>query len=107
MENFNAHDAQVYRARLDRSGRIVLPQPVRENLHLDFGDEVLVVRTAEGYRIETPEQALRAAQDYLSSVVPAGVSLADELLAERRDEVAHEEAEEAAWRRIHVTGPRE
>jgi AbrB family looped-hinge helix DNA binding protein len=107
MQDLTPLDAHVYRARIDRSGRIVLPQPVREDLQLAFGDEVLVVQTTDGYRIETPEQALRAAQDYLSSLVPPGVSIVDELLAERREEAAREETEEAAWRERHATGPRE
>lgn len=107
MHVFTPPDAHVYRARIDRSGRIVLPQPVRESLHLDFGDEILVVQTADGYRIETPEQALQAAQDYLCSLVPRGVSIADELLAERREEAAREEATEAAWQQSRPTGPHE
>ena len=108
MQNFTPLDAHVYRARLDRSGRIVLPQPVREDLHLTSGDEVLVVQTADGYRIETPEQALKAAQDYFCALVPAGVSVVDELLAERREEAQREEAEEAAWQeKSTVKRPRE
>ncbi len=108
MENFNALDAQVYRARLDRSGRIVLPQRVREELQLATGDEVLVVQTADGYRIETPEQALRAAQDYFCSLIPAGVSVVDELIAERREEAAREQAEEDAWNKARsAKRPRE
>lgn len=86
-------ETSVYRARVDRSGRITLPQPVRDGLHIDSGDEVLVVRDGDGFRIETPEQALRAAQDYFCSLVPPGVSVVDELLAERRAEVAREEQE--------------
>ncbi|AMV22634.1 SpoVT / AbrB like domain protein [Planctomyces sp. SH-PL14] len=108
MQNFTPLDAHVYRARLDRSGRIVLPQPVREVLQLASGDEVLVVQTADGYRIETPEQALKAAQDYFCTLVPPGISVVDELLAERRDETRREETEEAGWQEKQaMTRPRE
>ena len=98
MEPYLPPTDHVYRARLDRSGRIVLPQPVREGLRLTCGDEVLVIRQGDDYRIETPSQALQAAQEYFRSLVPASVSLVDELLAERRSEVEREReaAEDAA-----------
>lgn len=89
----NSRPLPVFRTRLDRSGRIVLPQAVRKELHLSTGDEVLVVSSGDSYRLETPDQALRAAQDYFCLLVPPGVSLVDELLAERRAEVAQEAAD--------------
>lgn len=82
--------APVFRTRLDRSGRIVLPHSVREHLQLSSGDELLVIPSGDSYRLETPDQALRAAQDYFCALVPPNVSLVDELLAERQSEVAQE-----------------
>ena len=99
MEDFNPLDGVVYRARLDRSGRIVLPHAVRVGLHIAVGDEVLVIQTPDGFRIETPEQALRAAQDYFCSLAEPGVSVVDELMAERREEAAREQAEEDEWKK--------
>lgn len=93
MEQTAAEPSQIYHARLDGSGRIVLPQPVREQLHLTAGDEVLVVGNAGAYRIETPEQALVAAQAYFRTLAPPEVSMVDELLAERRAEAEREAAE--------------
>lgn len=107
MEQFIPHDTHVFRARLDRSGRITLPQQVRDGLHLASGDEVLVVQNGDGYRIETPEQALRAAQDYFCSLIPADADLVDELLAERRAEVAREAADEAGTSHKGTKRPRE
>lgn len=91
----SSRSAPVFRTRLDRSGRIVLPHSVREHLHLSTGDELLVVPSGDSYRLETPDQALRAAQDYFCALVPPGVSLVDELLAERRIEVEQEAADAA------------
>jgi AbrB family looped-hinge helix DNA binding protein len=95
MEQNLAHPSQVYRAKLDTSGRIVLPLAVREQLRLTTGDEVLVIQSGDSCYIETPEQALRAAQEYFRKLAPPGVSMVDELLAERRAEAVRE-AEELA-----------
>lgn len=79
-------ETQVYPARLDSSGRIVLPAELRSELGIRQGDELLIVRDKRGVHVETPEQASTAMRDYFKSLVPAGVSLADELIAERRRE---------------------
>ena len=86
METSEGEASKVYRARLDSSGRIVLPADVRERLGVSDGDSVLVVEDDVGFRIETADHALQAAQAYFASLVPAGVSLVDELLQERRQE---------------------
>ena len=90
METSEGEASKVYRSRLDSSGRIVLPADVRERLGVTDGDSVLVVEDDGGFRIETAAQALQDAQAYLASLVPAGVSLVDELLQERRQEAARE-----------------
>ena len=81
---------RVFRSRLDSSGRIVLPREVRERMSLKIGDGILLVDDANGVRLETPEQSLREAQLYFSKLVEPGVSVVDELLRERRQEVAYE-----------------
>jgi AbrB family looped-hinge helix DNA binding protein len=85
----------VFRMRIDRSGRIVLPQAVRQQLHLSFGDELLVVPRGDSYLLETPAQALRAAQEYFCGLAAPDVILSDELLADRRAEAAREAADPA------------
>jgi AbrB family looped-hinge helix DNA binding protein len=90
METSEGEASKVYRARLDSSGRIVLPASVRERLGVSDGDSVLVVEEDHGYRIETAGQALQEAQAYFASLVPPSVSLVDELLQERRQEAARE-----------------
>jgi AbrB family looped-hinge helix DNA binding protein len=81
---------QVFRSRLDGSGRIVLPAEVRSDLGLSPGDMVMIVKDGAGVHVETPENARKALQDYFLKLVPAGVSLVDELIAERRAEAERE-----------------
>ncbi|MGO9255224.1 MAG: AbrB/MazE/SpoVT family DNA-binding domain-containing protein [Bryobacteraceae bacterium] len=53
--------------------------------------ELCVAVTEEGALIvETREQGLRRARDLLRKYIPEGVSLADELIADRRAEAARE-----------------
>jgi AbrB family looped-hinge helix DNA binding protein len=90
MDNPQPENTHIFRTKLDRSGRIVLPQIVRQRLHLGTGDELIVVQSGESYLLQTPAQALSAAQAYFCSLVDPGVSMVDELLAERRAEAERE-----------------
>ena len=79
--------------RLGKQGRVVIPAHLREALGLKEGD-ALIARVEDGKLVmETPEQALARFRAYVRSHVPPGVSLVDELIAERREE-ARKEAEE-------------
>lgn len=70
-------------------GRIVIPAPLRRELHLKTGDE-LVARIDEGRLIlETREAALARIQALFKSVAK-GRSLVDDLFAERREEARRE-----------------
>ncbi len=81
---------RVFGAQVDGSGRIVLPAEVRAAFGLKKGSKVTVVQDDAGVHIQTPEQALRAIQDYFKKLVPPGVSLADEIIQEHREEAARE-----------------
>jgi AbrB family looped-hinge helix DNA binding protein len=81
---------KVFGAKVDGSGRIVLPAAVRTAFGLHKGSKVTVVQDKAGVYIQTPEQALRAIQEYFKKLVPSGVSLADEIIQEHREEVARE-----------------
>ena len=85
-----------YSARVDASGRIVIPVELRDRLHISPGDELVVREVAGSLSVMSYDQALADAQAYFRSLVPEGVSLVDELLAERRAEVALEAAADAA-----------
>jgi len=78
------------RTRVGEKGRIVIPAEMREALGLAVGG-VLDLRVVDGeLRISTRESRLRRAQERVRQIIPPGVSLADELIAERREAAKHE-----------------
>ena len=76
--------------RVAEGGRIVIPAEYRKALGLKVGDEVILVLEGEEVHLLTPRQAIKRAQDMVRRHVPEGVSLVDELIAERRAEAARE-----------------
>ncbi len=72
---------------------MVIPIQFREALGIQPGDEVIFSTDGETFRIETQKQRIRRAQAHIRSIIPAGVSLVDELIAERREEFRKELAE--------------
>lgn len=81
------------KTRLGPDGRVVIPATIRDALGLKEGD-VLFARLEGGeIKLLTPTAAMRRAQAIVQSFVPQGVSLADELIADRRREAAREAKE--------------
>jgi len=75
---------------LSEKGRLVIPAAMREALGMGVGD-VLDLRVKDGeLRIATMQSLLRRAQEWVRQIVPPGVSLADELSAERREAAKYE-----------------
>lgn len=83
-------ESAVERAVIGEGGRLVIPAPYRQALALEEGKEVILRLEEGGLRILTPHEALRRAQMLVRRHVPAGRSLADELIAERRQEALGE-----------------
>jgi AbrB family looped-hinge helix DNA binding protein len=81
----------VAKVTVDQQGRVLIPAEVRQALALKPGDALTLDIEGNDLRLRTTAQALRAAQEYLRRFVPADVSLADELVADRRAEAAREE----------------
>jgi len=78
------------KVRLGPDGRVVIPATFRETLGLKEGD-VLFARLENGeLNLLTPMAAMRRAQALVRQFVPEGVSLVDELIADRRREVERE-----------------
>jgi len=71
-------------ARMGRSGRLVIPAAVREELGLTPGTELVLRVDDEGLRLQTRAQAVARAQEIVRRHVPRGRKLARELLRERR-----------------------
>jgi AbrB family looped-hinge helix DNA binding protein len=78
---------QVYRLKVDTSGRILLPSEVREDRHIEGGDTVMVVNDSLGLHIKTLDEILREVQAEFAKHVPRGVLLSEEILADRRSEI--------------------
>jgi AbrB family looped-hinge helix DNA binding protein len=74
-------------------GRIVIPAGFRRALRIEPGS-VLVGHVEDGRLIlERREAILQRLQARFAATVPAGISLADELIAERREEAQPESSE--------------
>lgn len=70
-------------------GRIVVPAALRRELGLEQGD-VLAARAEEGRIVLEPRSAVLARIRRQLAVIPADVSLVDELIADRRNEARRE-----------------
>lgn len=76
--------------RIGDGGRVVIPAEMRAALGVKPGD-TLLARVVDGELMLLPHKAaVRRAQLLVRSFVPDGVSLVDELIAERRAEAARE-----------------
>lgn len=76
--------------KMSEGGRVVIPAEIRQSLGLKEGDTVLFDLQDGEARITTRQVQLRRAQALVRQYVPEGVSLVDELIAERRAEAARE-----------------
>ena len=77
--------------RVASNGRLVIPAEMRAAMLMDDSGH-LTARVVQGeLRMLAPRAAVRRLQAMLRDTVPAGVSLADELIAERRAEAQHED----------------
>ncbi len=79
------------RARVDKHGRIVIPAEFRHALEIHEGDSLTVELDQSELRLITLRQAIRRAQSIVARHVPPGVSLVDELIADRRAEAEAED----------------
>ena len=78
------------RVRMGEKGRIVIPAAMREAMGIADGDR-LILRVVDGeLRIATRESRLRRLREWARQHLPPGVSLANELSAERREAAKHE-----------------
>jgi AbrB family looped-hinge helix DNA binding protein len=73
------------RLRVNENGRVVIPASFRKALGINAGDEVLLRIEDDELRITTLKRRLERAQRVVRKHVKPGTSLADELIAERRE----------------------
>ncbi len=78
------------RTHLGSNGRVVIPASARRALGIEPGDELILVVEDGEIRLCTARQAARKAQELVRRYSRPGESLADSLVAERREEAASE-----------------
>ena len=71
------------RLRVNENGRVVIPASFRKALGIRAGDELLLRMEDDELRITTLKKRIERAQRRARKYVKAGVSLVDELIAER------------------------
>lgn len=89
MEN----TSEQARVNVDPQGRIVIPARLRRSLAIEQGD-TLVARLEEGRIVLEKREEVLARVRRRFEKVPREVSLADELVSERREEARREQAGE-------------
>ena len=83
----------LVRTAIGPGGRVVIPAAYRKALEVEEGDYIVMQMDGEELRVVNDEKEFARVQEMIASYVPEGVSLVDELIAERRREAAAEEAE--------------
>jgi AbrB family looped-hinge helix DNA binding protein len=78
------------RMRVNENGRVVIPASYRKALGIKAGDEVILRMEDDELRITTMKRRLERARRRIQQYVKPGVSLADELIAERREAAKRE-----------------
>jgi AbrB family looped-hinge helix DNA binding protein len=78
------------RLRINENGRIVIPASFRKALGVNPGDEVILSLEEDELRITTMKRRIERAQRRARQYVKPGVSLVDELIAERREAAKRE-----------------
>ena len=78
------------RTRINENGRVVIPASFRKALGINAGDEVVLRIQDDELRITTLKRRLERAQRIVRKHVKPGTSLADELIAERRQAARNE-----------------
>lgn len=88
-----AQPSVTVRVTVGPQGRIVIPAELRKALDIHPGEQ-LVARAEEGRLVLQSRDAIIAElQALFRDAVPRGVSLVDELIAERREEARREDEE--------------
>jgi AbrB family looped-hinge helix DNA binding protein len=79
------------KTKLSPNGRIVIPAAIRDALDLQAGESLLMEVEDGVLRIESYRARIRRIQKEFAHLVPPGVCISDELIAERRQEALFEQ----------------
>ena len=83
--------------KVGEGGRVVIPAEIRRLLGVKEGDRILLLVEDGELHVITVSQGIKRAQELARPYTRPGVSMVDELIAERRAEVAREEEELREW----------
>ena len=81
---------QPQRVRVVEGGKLVIPAAMRRELGIGAGDTVLVSVDDGELRVRSLTSAIARAQSLVRKYVPEGVSLVEQLMADRREEAGRE-----------------
>ena len=87
-ESMHGNEVQV-----GAQGRLVIPAVLRKALNIKPGERLIARKVGDSLVLERRDAIVKRLQDRFSHI-PRGVSLADELIAERRENAAREALEE-------------
>ena len=80
------------KTKIGEGGRIVIPARIRHAVGAEIGDKVTLSVKNNSIQITTRKEALKLLRELVRKHVPEEVSLVDELIRDRREEVARGEA---------------
>lgn len=81
----------TYEAKVISGGKIVIPAELRRKLGIMSGDRLIFEESDDGQVVlKTYRQIVREVQQEFQRVLPAGISLVDDLLQQRRREAEQE-----------------
>jgi AbrB family looped-hinge helix DNA binding protein len=78
------------RQKINESGRLVIPAAFRKAMGIKAGDEVVLRMEDDELLITTMKRRIKRAQEHARRYLKPGVSLVDELIAERREAAKRE-----------------
>ncbi|HEX2160276.1 MAG TPA: AbrB/MazE/SpoVT family DNA-binding domain-containing protein [Thermoleophilaceae bacterium] len=88
-----ARRARAVPLRIGPQGRVVIPAEMRRTLEIQPGETLMAHVEEDRLVIERREQILERLRGELRGTTPAGTSMVNELIAERRAEARREAAE--------------
>lgn len=88
QQDTNRKSAQAHTSNIGAKGRTVVPQAIREALHVGEGDTLLYLETPEGIQLTTRRALVERLAGSLAR--DDGRDFTQELLDERRAEAARE-----------------
>ena len=78
----------VIHGKMVEGGRLIVPAAIRKEMGLEKGGVVVMELHGDELRVRPARSALKRLREALRGTVAEGVSVVDELIAERRREAA-------------------